>query len=191
MTQIYLIRHGETEWSRSGQHTSSTDLSLTENGKVQAQRLAKRLKTIPFNAIFVSPLKRALETCTITGYAERAVVEPRLMECNYGAYEGITSKEIHKHSPDWNLFTHGCPNGESPEAIRERATTMSDLLQKIPGPIAIFSHGHFLRALAICYIDLPIASARHFLLSPASLSLLSYENESPVISLWNDISHLR
>jgi broad specificity phosphatase PhoE len=190
MTQIYLIRHGETAWSKSGQHTSFTDLSLTENGKAQAQSLAQRLKTISFNAIFVSPLKRALETCTIAGYADRSVVEPRLSECNYGAYEGITSKQIRKQIPDWNLFTHGCPNGESSQAIMQRAQTMSSLLQKIPGPIAVFSHGHFLRALAICYIQLPLATARHFLLSPASVSLLCQENECPAISFWNDISHL-
>lgn len=191
MKQIYLIRHGETAWSKSGQHTSSTDLSLTDNGKIEAQRLSTRLKKIPFNAIFVSPSKRAIETCAIAGYAKRSVVQPRLSECDYGAYEGITSKEIRKHIPDWNLFTHGCPGGESCEDILRRAMTMIELLEKIPGPIAIFSHGHFLRALAICYIELPLVAARHLLLAPASVSLLSEEQETPVISLWNDISHLK
>jgi probable phosphoglycerate mutase len=191
MTQIYLIRHGETAWSLSGQHTSLTDISLTQEGRIQAQRLSERLKAIPFNAIYVSPLKRAFETCAIAGYASRAIVEPCLVECNYGAYEGITSKEIHKHKPGWNLFIDGSPGGESCDAIQQRAQTIIEIMQKIPGPIALFSHGHFLRAIAICYLDLPIATARHLLLSPASLSLLSQENESRIISLWNDISHLR
>lgn len=188
---IYLIRHGETAWSLSGQHTSLTDISLTPEGKIQAEKLAKRLKALPFNAIYVSPLKRALETCAIAGYAGRAIVDPRLVECNYGAYEGITSKEIHKHKPLWNLFIDGSPDGESPEAIQQRAQAVVESMQKIPGPIALFSHGHFLRAVAICYLGLPIATARHLLLSPASLSLLSKENEVRVISMWNDISHLR
>jgi len=191
MTEIYLIRHGETEWSASGQHTSFTDISLTPEGQVQAQRLAERLKTIPLNAIYVSPLKRALQTCAIAGYAGEAIVEPRLVECNYGAYEGITSKEIHKHKPLWNLFIDGSPGGESPEAIQHRAQAVVESMQKIPGPIALFSHGHFLRAIAVSYLGLPIATARHLLLSPASLCLLSKENETRVISLWNDISHLR
>lgn len=191
MKQIYLIRHAQTAWSLSGRHTGSTDISLTDNGKIQAQCLVKRLKAIPFNAIFVSPLKRALETCAIAGYADRSIVESRLCECDYGAYEGVTSEEIHKHVPDWNLFTHGSPGGESCAAIIKRAKTVIGLLKKIPGPIGIFSHGHFLRALAISYIDLPLSAARHFSLSTASVSLLCQEHDYPVISLWNDISHLK
>lgn len=191
MTQIYLIRHGETAWSLSGQHTGATDISLTPEGKIQAQKLAERLKAIPFNAIYVSPLKRAFETCAIAGYADRAIVDSRLVECNYGAYEGITSKDIHKHKPLWNLFIDGSPNGESPDAIRQRAQGVVESMQKIAGPIALFSHGHFLRAIAVCYLGLPIATARHLLLSPASLSFLSKENEVRVISLLNDISHLK
>ncbi len=154
MTQIYLIRHGETAWSLSGQHTGATDISLTPEGKIQAQKLAERLKAIPFNAIYVSPLKRAFETCAIAGYADRAIVDPRLVECNYGAYEGITSKDIHKHKPLWNLFIDGSPNGESPDAIRQRAQGVVESMQKSRARLPFFPMAIFcapsLFAISVC-----------------------------------------
>lgn len=190
MKKIYLIRHGETEWTLSGQHTGTTDISLTKNGKQQSELLAKRLKNHPIEKVFVSPMQRALETCKITGLADRAIVNPLLVEWDYGQYEGITSKEIHKTHPQWNIFLNGAPGGESVDDIKQRALKLLHILENTSGTIALFSHGHFLRSLAVCFIDLPIAAGRHFTLIPASIGILSYENQIPAISLWNDISHL-
>jgi broad specificity phosphatase PhoE len=178
LEEIYLCRHGETEWTLSGRHTSHTDLSLTENGKSQAQALGKHLHGIHFDAVYSSPRKRCLETCKQIGLHPQ--IDPDLSEWDYGDYEGKMRKELPQ---GWNLFLEGAPNGESPEEVALRADRF---LKKLPqGKIAIISHGHFARVLAARWLKLPVESARYFFLSVASLSILGHEREQPVIRLWN------
>ncbi len=182
---IYLCRHGETEWSVSGRHTGKTDLSLTERGKEQAALLRKRLEGMEFDRVFTSPLKRARETCE----GMDVVVEPLAVEWDYGDYEGLTTDQIHQANPHWNLFVDGVPNGESPAQVAQRA---DELLEKMPlysNRVAIISHGHFLRIFAARYLGLPPQDGRLWILREASVSLLSEEREQPVIAFWNDTHH--
>jgi broad specificity phosphatase PhoE len=190
LARIYLIRHGETEWSRSGQHTGLTDIPLTVQGENQAQELGQSLREISFTHVFTSPRQRARRTCELAGFAPGAQTEPDLAEWNYGDYEGKRSVEILKGRPDWNLFRDGCPGGggESPTQISDRVDRVIARLRALEGNIAIFSHGHFGRALAARWMGLPVAQGQHLLLSTASLGILSYEHncvEKPVIALWN------
>jgi probable phosphoglycerate mutase len=189
---IYLARHGETAWSLSGQHTSFTDLPLTEHGKRNAARLGDRLKGLTFVKVFTSPLVRALTTCQIAGYGPVAEVDPDLVEWNYGEYEGITTAEIHQTRPGWNLFTDGCPGGESTEQVGQRAERVIARLRAVQGNVLLFSSGHFLRVLASHWIGLDTSGGRYFMLSTASLSQLSYEHDfsEPAVSLWNDTKHV-
>ena len=186
---IYLCRHGETPWTISKQHTGRTDLSLTEEGKKQAQLLGKRLQQIPLDRVYSSPLKRAKESCELAGF--KPLLEPDAMECDYGKYDGLTYKEITKIDPSWNLFETGAPGGESIHQISERADHLIQKFLHDPSQnIALFSHGHFLRVLAVRWLGLSPEKAIHFSLSVASLSQLSTERSSRVIKLWNDTSHL-
>jgi broad specificity phosphatase PhoE len=188
LPRIYLIRHGETEWSRSGQHTGSTDIPLTAHGENQAQELGQALREISFTRVFTSPRQRARRTCELAGFAPVAETDPELAEWNYGDYEGQRSTDIRGGRPDWNLFRDGCPNGESPSQISGRADRVVARLRALEGNIAIFSHGHFGRVLAARWMGLPVAQAQHLLLGTASLSVLGYEHnrlEEPVIVLWN------
>ncbi len=188
--RIYLIRHGETEWTLSGQHTGTTDIPLTQNGRKQAHLLAQKLQSLKFQSVYVSPMQRAKETCAIAGFADQAKEDPLLVEWNYGKYEGITSQEIHQTNPQWNIFLQGAPEGESVADIQRRTEKLLQIYAKTPGNIAIFSHGHILRSLAVRFIELPIAEGRHFSLFPGSISILASENTMPAIYLWNDIFHL-
>lgn len=190
MKKIYLIRHGETEWTLSGQHTGSTDIPLTEKGIKQAESLAKRLKGHHFKAVLSSPRQRALHTCEIAGLAQNVHVDPKLAEWNYGSYEGLTSKQIHVHDPKWNIFHNGGPGGESVLDIQKRCDAVLKEIASIAGDVAIFSHGHFLRALTMRFIDVALIKGNQFLLVPASLSILSIAHDVSALSLWNDISHL-
>lgn len=189
---VYLARHGETAWSLSGQHTSFTDLPLTEHGKRNAARLGDRLKGLAFTKVFTSPLARAMATCDIAGFGRVAEVDPNLVEWNYGDYEGITTAEIHKKRPGWNLFRDGCPGGESTDQVGARAERVIARLRAVPGNVLLFSSGHFLRVLASYWIGLETAGGRYFMLSTASLSQLSYEHDftEPAVSLWNDTKHV-
>lgn len=182
---IILCRHGETEWTLSGQHTSFTDISLTEEGKAQAHHLGQRLKKIQFESIYTSPLLRASETCSLAGFSKRMVQEPDAVEWNYGGYEGMTSEEIEKKHPGWNIFLNGAPGGESPSEAAARADRLLSKLLSHKGNIALFSHGHFLRLLAIRWIGLDPSKGRLFALSVASLSILGFEKRQRVIKLWN------
>lgn len=184
---IYICRHGETEWSLSGQHTSVTDLPLTENGIRQSEALRDRLGKRPFDAVFVSPLKRALETCMIAGYSKEAVVDADLIEWNYGEYEGVTTAKIHQTDPSWSIFTHGAPGGESVEEVKKRSDRMLAKLKAIKGEVAIFSSGHISRALAARWLGLEISYGSSFILGTATLSILSYEHGVPAIKLWNSL----
>jgi probable phosphoglycerate mutase len=189
---IYLARHGETEWSLSGQHTGLTDLPLTQRGEENARRLAPRLARTKFAHVFTSPLERASKTCELAGFGSTAEVLPDLVEWNYGAYEGKRTAEIHVERPGWQLFRDGCPNGETPNDVGQRADRVIKKIRAIDGNVLMFSSGHFLRALAARWLGLSTSAGAYFFLSTASLSALSYEHNlsEPVIRLWNDTSHL-
>jgi len=186
--QIFLIRHGQTAWSESGQHTSRTDLPLTPEGERGARRLAERLRGFTFAAVFASPRQRARQTCAWAGLGEPMAVEPDLAEWDYGRYEGLRSGEILAQRPDWNLFRDGCPDGESPAEVSARADRLLARLRSLGGNIALFSHGHFGRVLAARWTGWPVLAGQRLLLDPATLSILGYEHNEPalpVIALWN------
>jgi probable phosphoglycerate mutase len=185
--EIYIIRHGETEWARDGKHTGLTDIPLTDIGECQAASLGRRIESIKFSHIFSSPLKRALDTCKICGFDPQ--IDKDLVEVDYGAYEGMTSKEIHETNPKWNVFTHGAPNGESIEALLARANKFIKKLEGLEGKIAVFTSGHFSRAFVTQWLELPIDTSRRFSLATASLSILGYEHTKRALKLWNDTSH--
>ncbi len=189
MREIYIIRHGETEWARDGKHTGLTDIPLTENGEIHAASLGRRLERLKFSHVFSSPLKRAKETCTICGFDPQ--IDEDLLEWDYGAYEGLTSEEIRKTLPEWNIFTHGAPAGESVEAVVKRAERFIKKLEGLEGKLAIFSSGHFSRVLTMCWLKLSLENGIRFPLSTASLSILGYEKKLRALKLWNDISHLK
>lgn len=191
LPQVVLARHGETAWSLSGQHTSFTDLPLTERGEANARALCARLWGQQFAKVFTSPLARARQTCDLAGF-EQAEVLPDLVEWNYGEYEGQTTAEIQAVRPGWILFRDGCPGGESPQQVGERADRVLARLRAIEGHALVFSSGHFLRVLAARWLGLAAAEGRLFHLSTASLSVLSYEHslDEPVLRLWNDDRHV-
>jgi len=180
-----VIRHGETEWSLSGQHTSRTDIPLTPNGEAGARRLAPWLSRVHFDRVFTSPRQRARRTCELAGLAARAEVEPDLAEWDYGDYEGIRSSEIHVTRPDWNLFDDGCPNGEMPDEVAARADRLIDRLTVQGGTCALFCHGHIGAVLAAGWIMLPPVNGECFPLAPAALSILGHHGKTRVISSWN------
>ena len=188
LSQLYLMRHGETAWSLSGQHTGRTDIPLTEQGEQDARKLAERLRAVKFSRVFTSPLQRARRTCELAGLGDVAEVEPDLAEWDYGDYEGQRPVDIRKARPDWNVFRDGCPGGESPAQVSGRADRVIARLRTLEGDIAIFSHGHFGRVLAARWIGLELRQAQHLLLSTASVSILGYEHnvaEVPAIVSWN------
>jgi probable phosphoglycerate mutase len=185
--RIFLIRHGETNWSVAGKHTGLTDVPLTEEGKKQAALLGKRLQGHTFQKVFTSPLQRAQETCRLAGMGKHAIIDPNLVEWNYGRYEGLTSEEIRKIDPAWNLFSQGAPKGESVADISARATKVLIKLQSLHGDLALFSSAHFLRILTVKWLQLPPSEGRHFFLSPASLSILGFEHQNPALLLWNEL----
>ncbi len=192
LPEIYLARHGNTAWTVSGQHTGLTDLPLTPAGERNARRLGERLKGMTFAKVFTSPLQRAARTCELAGFGSAAETDPDLVEWNYGQYEGLRSAEILRDRPDWDLFRDGCPGGESPAQIGERADRVVQRLRAVPGNVLLFSSGHFIRVLTARWLGLDPDTGRYFLLSPASLSALSYEHNlsNPVIRLWNDDHHV-
>lgn len=183
--ELILVRHGETTWTLSGQHTSTTDLPLTVQGKEQARQLHDRLARLQFEHVFTSPLQRAKTTCEISGYAQNAIVDPDLVEWDYGLYEGLTTAQIQEKEPGWNIFTHGAPKGESPTDVSARADRVLARVRALEGNVLLYSSGHFLRALAARYLDLPVASGKLFLLKPATLSILGYEHDCPVLVAWD------
>lgn len=190
--RLYLIRHGETEWALSSRHTGLTDIPLTANGEDEARELGRHLRGIKFVQVLTSPLKRARKTCELVGLDKVPEIEPDLTEWDYGDYEGKRSADIRKERPDWDVFRDGCPHGEMPAQISERADRLIARLRKLDGNIALFSHGHFGGVLAARWIGLPLDEARHFPLSTASLSIFSFNPQHPevtVIALWNAASH--
>jgi broad specificity phosphatase PhoE len=189
---VYLARHGNTAWTRSGQHTGLTDLPLTPDGERNAVRLGGRLKELTFAKVFTSPLQRAARTCELAGFGAVAETDPDLVEWNYGNYEGLTSAQVLQQCPDWDLFRDGCPGGESPQQIGERADRVVQRIRNVTGDVLLFSSGHFIRVLTGCFLGVGPAGGRFFLLSPASLSALSYEHNlsRPAVRLWDDDRHV-
>jgi probable phosphoglycerate mutase len=189
---VYLARHGETEWSLSGQHTGLTDLPLTPRGEINARALAPRLAGLSFAKVFTSPLQRARRTCELAGFADVAETMADLVEWNYGDYEGVTTHDIHRKRPGWQVFRDGCPNGEMPDQVATRADRVIARLRAVDGDVLCFSSGHFLRVLVARWLQLPPKDGTLFLLSTASLSALSYEHDmtEPAIKFWNDTQHV-
>jgi broad specificity phosphatase PhoE len=189
---VCLARHGETEWSLTGQHTGLTDLPLTARGEQNARQLGERIRGLKFQHVFTSPLTRAADTCRLAGFADRAETMPDLVEWNYGDYEGRRTAEIRAERPNWDLFRDGCPHGESPVVIGARADRVVSKLRAATGNVLVFSSGHFLRVLTARWLGMDPDAGRYFLLSTASFSTLGYEHNlrQPVIRLWNDSSHV-
>lgn len=180
---LWLMRHGETAWTLSGQHTSSTDLPLTAEGERKAAAVGKMLAGKKFAAVYVSPMLRARETCRIAGYADGAIVTDDLREWNYGAYEGLTTQDIHKTAPNWTIWTAAPPGGESIAQVAVRARRV--IASAPSGDVAIFGHGHMLRVLTACWLGVEPDMGRCFALSTGSISTLGYERETRVIQMWN------
>jgi len=190
---VVLARHGQTAWSLSGQHTGLTDLARTPTGESNAHRLAPRLQGLDFERVLCSPLPRARHTCELAGYGARAEIDARLLEWDYGDYEGHTSAEVYAQRPGWLLFRDGCPGGETPAQVAMRADSLIATLRSDEGHALSFSSGHFLRLLAARWLDLPAADGARFMLDTASVSALGYEHtrQQPVIRLWNDTRHVQ
>jgi probable phosphoglycerate mutase len=188
LLQLYLVRHGETEWSLSGRHTGRTDIALTARGEEQARELAPWLQDILFTRVLSSPRQRARRTCELAGLGAKAETEPDLAEWDYGDYEGQQSLDIRAARPGWNVFRDGCPGGETPTQVSDRADRLIACLGAIEGNVAVFSHGQFACALAARWIGLPVVEGQHFWLRTASLSILGHgigHADARVIALWN------
>jgi len=182
---VFAIRHGETAWSLSGQHTSTTDIPLTDNGRRLAERLAPVLAKEAFALVLVSPRQRARETCELACLGAHAVIDPDLAEWDYGEYEGLTSRQIRERAPGWLLFRDGCPGGETPEEVGTRADRVIARARAVDGNVALFAHGHILRVIAARWIALPASAGQHFLLDTGTLSVLGYYQETPAMKIWN------
>jgi probable phosphoglycerate mutase len=185
MQGVYVIRHGETEWSLNGRHTGTTDIPLTERGRTIAMRLKPLLNRKSFALVLTSPLRRARETCELAGFGDRAELSNDLMEWNYGEYEGLTSQQIQASRPGWLIFTDGCPGGESPEQVAARVDRVIARVRTVDGNVALFAHGHLLRTFAARWLGLSPVGGSDFLLSPATVSILSYYRGIPAVKQWN------
>jgi broad specificity phosphatase PhoE len=183
--RVVLVRHGETEWSRSGQHTGRTDLPLLEAGRQRAQALGSVLRGGEWEMVLSSPLRRAQETCELAGLGHAMAIDEDLREWDYGEYEGLTTPQIRERRPDWNLWTDGCPGGESPEQVEARANHMVSVLHKSDGDCVLFAHGHILRVIAARWVGQPVTFGARLALSTGTLSTLGFEREIQVISEWN------
>ena len=190
--QLVLVRHGETQWSRSGRHTGRTDVALTELGQRQADALGLMLRGRSFAAVLVSPLQRATETLRRASLdAARVRVLEELVEWDYGDYEGLTTEEIRRSVPDWTIWTAPVPGGESAADVGRRADRVIARALDESDDVAIFSHGHLLRVLTARWLGLDVPAGRHFALDTATVSILGCERDTPVILLWNEACHLR
>jgi broad specificity phosphatase PhoE len=182
---VFAIRHGETAWSLSGQHTETTDIPLTDNGRRLAKRLRPMLAREAFALVLCSPMQRARETCEIAGLAATAVIAPDLAEWNYGGYEGLTPKQIHETAPGWLIFRDGCPGGETPGQVGARVDRVIARARVAEGDVALFAHGHVLRVLAARWIGLPAGAGQHFLLDTGTLCVLGYYRDIAAVRVWN------
>jgi broad specificity phosphatase PhoE len=185
---IYLVRHGETAWTKSRQHTGLTDLPLTEAGERHAEHLGQRLRPLKVAHVFTSPLQRARRTCDLAGFGQAAINEADLVEWDYGDYEGLTTAQIQEKWPHWKLFQDGCPGGESPAQVGARADRVIAKLRALGTDAIVFSSGHIMRVLGARWLGLDPSAGRLFALGTTTLSILGYEHDlsEPVIKLWND-----
>jgi probable phosphoglycerate mutase len=180
-----IVRHGETEWSANGKHTSRTDLPLTEEGRERALALASVLAEWSFSLVLTSPLRRARETCSLAGFGEVASLCEDLREWDYGEYEGLTTPEIRVERPDWLLWRDGCPGGEMPAAVGERADRALARLESADGDAVAFAHGHILRVLTARWLEMPPAGGARFALAAGGVGELGFERETRVLRRWN------
>ena len=181
-----LVRHGQTEWSRDGRHTGSTDLPLTDQGRREAEAAGRGLAGRTFALVLSSPLSRALETCRLAGLGDAVQVREDLREWDYGDYEGLTSVQIRETRPDWYLFRDGCPNGETVERVGERVDRVITEVRDVDGDAAVFGHGHCLRVLAARWLGFEAEDGGRLALSTATVGVLGYEHERPALWLWNE-----
>jgi probable phosphoglycerate mutase len=182
---IWVVRHGETEWSISGQHTGSTDIALTPEGQLQAVAIGKALAGRRFDHVFASPMLRARETGRLAGFGDRIRVHEGLLEYDYGEFEGLTTQQIWETHPSWELFRDGCPGGETPEQMAKRVDGVLDELRELGGNILLFGHGHCFRSVAARFLDLSIRYAANLRLDAGTISILSDDRDGPVLVLWN------
>ncbi|MBC2603467.1 histidine phosphatase family protein [Puniceicoccus vermicola] len=183
--KVFLFRHGETEWSRSGQHTSITDLPLTANGRDDAKALKPVVELCDFSLILSSPRKRAKETAELAGVGDRMEIDEDLAEWFYGDYEGMTTSEIREKVPGWNIFTHPVPGGETGEEVAARCDRVIQRVLEASGDVALFAHGHLLRVFTVRWLRLGPSEGRHFVIHTGSLIRLGYEHENRAIEIWN------
>jgi len=183
--EVFLIRHGETEWSLSGQHTGSTDIPLTDHGEAAARLLAPVLADRDFSLVLCSPLQRARRTCELAGLGGQASIDPDLAEWNYGNYEGLTPAAIREQHPGWLVFRDGCPAGESPAEVGERVDRVISRVRQNGGRVALFAHGHVFRVFVARWIELSPSHGAHFLLDTSTLTILSYYRGIPAVKCWN------
>jgi probable phosphoglycerate mutase len=186
VSEIVLVRHGETEWSRTRRHTGRTDIPLSEEGKAQARLVGRALRGREFGLVLTSPLRRARETCELAGFGAVAAARDELMEWDYGEYEGRTTTKIREERPGWSLWRDGVPGGESPEDVGRRADRVVRELRAAGGDALVFGHGHALRVLAAGWLGLAPADGRLFVLGTATISILGYERETPALLRWNE-----
>jgi probable phosphoglycerate mutase len=189
LPKLYLARHGDTDWTDSGQKTGRTDLPLNERGIERARLLGRRLRPFTFAQVFTSPLERASSTCALAGFGDVATTNADLVEWDYGQFEGGLTKDIRRDRPDWELFRDGCPGGESPQDVAQRADRFISQVLKAGGDVLAFSSGHIIRMIAARWLGLPPGAGRFYYCRPASVGVLAFEHESmdePIISLWND-----
>ena len=183
--EVFLIRHGETEWSLSGQHTGSTDIPLTDHGEAAANLLAPVLADRDFSLVLCSPLQRARRTCELAGLGGQASIDPDLAEWNYGSYEGLKPAAIREQHPGWLVFRDGCPEGESPAEVGERVDRVIRRVRENGGRVALFAHGHVFRVFVARWIELSPSHGAHFLLDTSTLTILSYYRGIPAVKCWN------
>jgi broad specificity phosphatase PhoE len=183
--RIFIVRHGQTEWSLNGRHTSRTDLPLTGEGREEAKALRERLAGTRFSLVLTSPLRRARETGELAGFGEVAEMTPDLSEWDYGRYEGLTTPEIHSERPDWNLWRDGCPDGESPEEVGRRADAVLERFRSVEGEGLAFAHGHILRVLTARWLEMAVAEGSRFKLAAGGLGVLGHERETQVLESWS------
>jgi probable phosphoglycerate mutase len=185
MNEAWLVRHAETEWSRTKRHTGRTDVPLTDDGREHARGLGGRLADRPFAAVWTSPLSRARETCAVAGLGDRAELRDELLEWDYGDYEGVTTADIRHSRPDWYLWRDGCPGGESPAQVADRCDRLIASMLAVDGDAVLFGHGHCLRMLAARWAELTPDAGGRLALSTGTVSVLGFEREVRVVWRWN------
>jgi probable phosphoglycerate mutase len=194
LPKLYLARHGDTEWTGSRRKTGRTDLPLNELGEERARQIGERLQQFCFAQVFTSPLQRASRTCVLAGFGDVAQTDSDLVEWDYGKYEGLLTAEIYRVQPDWELFRDGCPGGESPQDVADRADRFISRVLRADGDALAFSSGHIIRMIAARWLGLPANAGRFFYCRPASVGVLGFEHESkdePIIGLWNFVRQMK